>query len=159
MVQDHNQTWALLKQAMAIDEQKSFQTNTNIKIYIYRIYSGFQDHMRPVLLRAALGPEDVFGMSSDRFWRLEGGLDDWIAWAAQMPHMAKFWDCLKLQSIARSITIHDDECWWWYGGMGWAGMGWDRSDCNDDGDAAAADDDEEDGDDYVYIYTLRTQTL
>ncbi|CAK8991400.1 CBL-interacting serine/threonine-protein kinase 12 [Durusdinium trenchii] len=26
---------------------------------------------------------DVFGMSSDRFWRLEGGLDDWIAWAVQ----------------------------------------------------------------------------
>jgi len=28
---------------------------------------------------------DVFGMKASRFWRLEGGLDDWFPWAAQNP--------------------------------------------------------------------------
>ena len=26
--------------------------------------------------------QDVFGMKAERFWRLEGGLDEWFAWAA-----------------------------------------------------------------------------
>ena len=30
-------------------------------------------------------PQDVFGMKASRFWRLEGGLDDWFAWAAAWP--------------------------------------------------------------------------
>eukprot|EP00435_Cladocopium_sp_Y103_P025929 s2351_g6.t1 len=32
---------------------------------------------------------DVFGMKASRFWRLEGGLDDWFAWAAQNPDIIR----------------------------------------------------------------------